>query len=194
MFYSILNMRYLPAPLIIIYTGVPIGFMFYVTLITATMPPFNTTVPFLVIINYPIIVIGWLTWFYASSIVFSGMLNNRLLIANIIYRTLAIVNFILFIVKVSIYTKETNNTNELSALLGVQMGAVVTFGLTGELYRYILMYAPQPPITMTQTIMSADPVPVAIPVGTPVGAPLVTPMRMGMPSWNYFRTIRFVRF
>jgi len=180
--------RFLPAPLIIVYTGVPIGFMFYVTLITAITPPFNTTVPFLVIINYPIIILGWITWFYASSIVCSGIPNERLLIANIIYRSLAIVNFILFIVKVSIYTQTTNNVNELSSLLGVQMGAVVGFGLTGELYRYIFMYPVQQPAIMP------IPQPVMIPVNqVPTAVPVATPVRMAMPSWNYFRTLRFIR-
>jgi hypothetical protein len=157
---------------VIVYTGFPVGFMLYITILLAITPLFNTVLA-IPIINCLILIIGAITWFYASSLICGGIIDSQLLIISIIYRLLAGINFGMFIASMLIYTQMSNDIDKILGLFLYQIGAVIGFGLTGQLYRYILRYASQQSnlrivtqiVTVPQVVVVPnDPIPVATPV------------------------------
>lgn len=177
--------------LTVVLTSFPVGFMANVTFIMFFLPPFNT-VPALIDLNVPVLVVAGITWFYATILVCSGIADGRMLIASTIYRLLAVVVFALFVANISIYTQASNDTTKLSSLFSLQLGAVLGFGLTSQLYKSAWMISLQQPRTRIVTQVMTVPHTIVVVSGDQVANDV--PVATVVPSWNFFRPTNFMRF
>lgn len=177
--------------MIVILTGFPLGFLANVTFIMLFMSPFNT-MSVLKDLNIPLLVVAGITWFYATILVCSGIADGRMLIASTIYRLLAVVVFALFVANISIYTQASNDTAKLSSLFSLQLGAVLGFALTSQLYKSAWMISLQQP--RTRIVTQVMTVPHTIVVVSGDQATNQVPVATVVPSWNFFRPTNFMRF